>query len=88
MLTRTDIDALKDDLEKLVLLEQIAERRQELIEKRIAEALDAGMAREQLRDELGLSAESLERLVKDDPPSVPERLDVSQETAENLTQLA
>jgi hypothetical protein len=86
--TRTGIDDLRDDLEKLVLIEEVAERRQEIVEKRIAEALDGGrITPEQLRSELGLSTESLDRLVDEDPPSVPERLGVSEQTAENLSDL-
>lgn len=87
METRTDIDDLREDLEKLVLIEEVAERRQEIVEKRIAEALDGGTTPEQLRSELGLSTESLDRLVDEDPPTVPERLGVSEETAENLSEL-
>lgn len=85
--TRTGINDLRDDLEKLVLIEEVAERRQEIVEKRIAEALDGGITPQQLRSELGLSVESLGRLVEEDPPTVPERLGVSEETAENLSNL-
>jgi hypothetical protein len=83
--SRTDMDALREDLEKLVLLEEVAERRQEIIEKRIAEALERGISPELLRSELGLSVESLDRLVDEDPPAVPERLGVSEQTAESLS---
>lgn len=87
MKTRTDVDDLREDLEKLVLIEEVAERRQEIVEKRIAETLDGGIPPEQLRSELGLSTESLDRLVDEDPPSVPERLGASEQTAENLSDL-
>jgi len=84
---RSDIDDLREDLEKLVLIEEVAERRQEVVEKRIAEALEGGITPDQLRTELGLSTESLDRLVDEDPPSVPERLGVSEQTAEDLSDL-
>jgi hypothetical protein len=85
--TKTDVDDLREDLEKLVMIEEVAERRQEIIEKRLAKALDSGIAPDQLRSELGLSKESLNRLVDEDAPSVPERLGVSAQTAENLSDL-
>jgi hypothetical protein len=85
--TKTDVDDLREDLEKLVMIEEVAERRQEIIEKRLAKALDSGIAPDQLRSELGLSKESLNRLVDEDAPSVPERLGVSAQTAENLRDL-
>lgn len=82
-----DMDSLRQELEKLVLLEEVAERRQELVEKLIAEALESGISAERLRKELGLSVESLDRLLDEDPPPVPERLGVSERTVENLTDL-
>ena len=81
----TNVDDLREDLEKLVMIEEVAERRQEIIEKRLAKALDGGITPNQLRSELGLSKESLNRLVDEDAPSVPERLGVSAQTAENLS---
>jgi hypothetical protein len=87
METRTDINDLRQDLERLVLIEEVAERRQEIVEKRISEVLDGGTTPERLRSELGLSTESLDRLVDEDPPTVPERLGVSEQTAENLSEL-
>ena len=83
--TKTNVDDLREDLEKLVMIEEVAERRQEIIEKRLAKALDGGITPNQLRSELGLSKESLNRLVDEDAPSVPERLGVSAQTAENLS---
>jgi hypothetical protein len=85
--TKTDVDDLREDLEKLVMIEEVAERRQEIIEKRLAKALDGGITPDQLRSGLGLSKESLNRLVDEDAPSVPERLGVSAQTAENLSDL-
>lgn len=83
--TKTDVDDLREDLEKLVMIEEVAERRQEIIEKRLAKALDGGITPDRLRSELGLSMESLNRLVDEDAPSVAERLGVSAQTAENLS---
>ena len=64
--TKTNVDDLREDLEKLVMIEEVAERRQEIIEKRLAKALDGGITPNQLRSELGLSKESLNRLVDED----------------------
>jgi hypothetical protein len=80
-----EIQLLREDLEKLVLLEEVAERRQQRIEERLAAAVAAGISPEQLRRELDLSAESLERLVNLDAPPLAERLGVSEETAEALS---
>ena len=33
--TKTNVDDLREDLEKLVMIEEVAERRQEIIEKRL-----------------------------------------------------
>lgn len=81
-----DLDLLREEIEKLVLLEEVAERRQQLIEKRLDEALEAGVTPEQIRGELKLSKESLERLLRDDPPNLAERLGISEQSAENLSQ--
>jgi hypothetical protein len=82
----TDIDELREDIEKLVLLEEVAERRQQMIEERIARAVKAGLSRERIRAELNLSEESLRRVLEQDPPELPERLGISEETAEDLRQ--
>jgi hypothetical protein len=82
----TEIARLREELEKLVLLEEVAERRQLLIEKRLAAAVAAGASPEQLREELDLSAESFDKLVSLDAPPVAERLGVSEESAENLSE--
>jgi hypothetical protein len=79
-----EIDELREDIEKLVLLEEVAERRQQMIEERIERALEAGLTPERIREELNLSKESLRRLVEKNPPELAERLGISQETAENL----
>ena len=81
-----DIDLLREDIEKLILLEEVAERRQQLIEKRLEDALAAGVSAERIRGELDLSTGSLERLLVEDPPALAERLGISEETAENLAE--
>ena len=84
---RSEIQLLREELEKLVLLEEVAERRQEMIEERLAAVVAAGVSREQLRDELDLSAESFDKLVSLDAPPVAERLGVSEESVESLSEL-
>lgn len=79
-----DLDRLREDIERLVLLEEVAERRQQMIEGRLEEAIASGMTADQIRKELNLSKESVKRLLHEDPPDLAERLGISQETAENL----
>lgn len=79
-----DLDRMREDIERLVLLEEVAERRQQLIEGRLEEAIASGMTADQIRKELNLSKESVKRLLHEDPPDLAERLGISQETAENL----
>ena len=81
-----DIDLLREEIEKLVLLEEVAERRQQLIEKQLDEATQAGMSTEAIRQELGLSKESIQKLLDQKTPDLAERLGISQESAENLAQ--
>ena len=81
-----DIDLLREEIEKLVLLEEVAERRQQLIEKQLDEATQAGMSTETIRQELGLSKESIQKLLDQKTPDLAERLGISQESAENLAQ--
>jgi hypothetical protein len=81
-----DIDALREEIEKLVLLEEVAERRQQMIERRLEEATHAGITPEAIRKELGLSKESIRRLLDQKTPDLAERLGISEETAENLSQ--
>jgi hypothetical protein len=83
---RLEIDELREDIEKLVLLEEVAERRQQRIEERIDRAIEAGLSPEQIRAELNLSKDSLHRMLEQDPPELAERLGISEETAENLSQ--
>jgi hypothetical protein len=81
-----DIDALREEIEKLILLEEVAERRQQMIERRLDEATQAGIAPETIRNELGLSKESMRRLLDQKTPDLAERLGISEETAGNLAQ--
>jgi hypothetical protein len=81
-----DIDALREEIEKLVLLEEVAERRQQMIEQRLDEATQAGIAPETIRNELGLSKDSMRKLLDQKTPDLARRLGISEETAENLAQ--
>jgi hypothetical protein len=81
-----DIDALREEIEKLVLLEEVAERRQQMIEQRLDEATDAGITAETIRRELGLSKESIRKLLDQKIPALADRLGISEETADNLAQ--
>ena len=81
-----DIDALREEIEKLILLEEVAERRQQMIEQRLDDATQAGIAPETIRNELGLSKESMRRLLDQKTPDLAERLGISEETAGNLAQ--
>jgi hypothetical protein len=81
-----DIDALREEIEKLVLLEQVAERRQQMIEQRLDEATQAGITPETIRSQLGLSKDSIRRLLDQKTPDLANRLGISEETAETLTQ--
>jgi DNA-binding transcriptional regulator YiaG len=82
----THLDLLREDIEKLVLLEEVAERRQKLIEDRLDQALVSGINAETIRKELKLSKESLRRLLDKDPPELAERLGISEETVDNLVE--
>lgn len=81
-----DIEALREEIEKLVLLEEVAERRQQMIEQRLDEATQAGIAAETIRKELGLSKDSIGKLLDQKTPDLAERLGISEETANNLAQ--
>jgi DNA-binding transcriptional regulator YiaG len=81
-----DIDALREEIEKLVLLEEVAERRQQMIEQRLEEAIESGIPAETIRTELGLSKESIRKLLDLKTPDLAQRLGISEETAENLAE--
>jgi len=81
-----DLDVLREDIEKLILLEEVAERRQQLIEQRLEQALATGVSTDMIRKELNLSKESIRRLLEQKTPDLAQRLGISQETAENLSE--
>ena len=81
-----DLDALREEIEKLVLLEEVAERRQQLIEQQLEEAVAEGITQETIRKELNLSKESVQRLLDQKTPDLAERLGISQETADDLSE--
>ena len=81
-----DIDLLREEIEKLVLLEEVAERRQQMIEKQLYEATQTGVSAETIRQQLNLSKESIKKLLDQKTPDLAERLGISQESAENLAQ--
>jgi biotin operon repressor len=81
-----DINALREEIERLVLLEEVAERRQQMIEQQLDDAIGGGMSAETIRKELKLSKESIRKLLDAKTPDLAERLGISEETAENLSQ--
>jgi CRISPR/Cas system CSM-associated protein Csm2 small subunit len=81
-----DIDALREEIERLVLLEEVAERRQQMIEQQLDQAINDGMSADAIRKELNLSKESIRRLLDSKTPDLAERLGISEETARNLAQ--
>ena len=81
-----DISLLREEIEKLVLLEEVAERRQKMIEEQLDLATKAGLSAEEIRSELGLSKESIRRLLDQKTPDLAERLGISRESAENLSE--
>ncbi len=81
-----DISLLREEIEKLVLLEEVAERRQKMIEEQLDLATKAGLSPEEIRNELGLSKESIRRLLDQKTPDLAERLGISRESAEHLSE--
>jgi orotate phosphoribosyltransferase-like protein len=81
-----DLDALREEIEKLVLLEEVAERRQQMIEQQLEEAISEGLTQETIRKELKLSKESVQRLLDQKTPDLAERLGISQQTADDLSE--
>ena len=84
--SKVDIASLREELEKLVLLEEVAERRQQMIEEQLERATQAGLTPAQIRQQLGLSKESIRKLLDQKTPGLAERLGISEESAENLAQ--
>lgn len=79
------VTPLREELEKLVLLEEVAERRQRLIEERLDAAVEAGMSPDDIRAQLRLSKETLAKILgRDAPPELAERLGIDREDAEPL----
>lgn len=66
---------LREDLERLLLLQKVAAHRQEAVERRLDEALEAGLTPKQLRTELDLSPESARQLLELDP-ALAERIGI------------
>jgi len=81
-----DIAMLREEIEKLVLLEEVAERRHQMIEEQLERAIETGMSPEMIRNELGLSKESIRKLLEEKTPDLAERLGISEKTAENLSE--
>jgi hypothetical protein len=81
-----DISLLREEIEKLVLLEEVAERRQRMIEEQLDRAVESGLTPEAIRQELGLSKESIRKLLDQRSPDLAGRLGISEETAEDLSQ--
>jgi hypothetical protein len=81
-----EIALLREEIEKLVLLEEVAERRQQMIEDRLERAIQEGLTTEEIRGELGLSKESIRKLLNEKTPELAERLGISEETADNLAE--
>jgi hypothetical protein len=57
-----------------------------MIEQRLEQATQAGIAPETIRKELGLSKESIKKLLDQKTPDLAKRLGISEETADNLAQ--
>ena len=81
-----DIASLREEIEKLILLEEVAERRQQMIEEKLDRAIESGLTPDAIRAELRLSKESMRKLLDQKTPDLAERLGISDETAENLSQ--
>jgi len=82
---RAGAEPLRVELEKLVMLEEVAERRQRLIEERLDAAVEAGMSPDDIRAQLRLSKETLATILgRDAPPELAERLGIDREDAEPI----
>jgi hypothetical protein len=80
-----ELRELKDDLQGLARLEKIAHRRQEQIEDRIEDVAADGVPKSRIRRLLRLSKPTLERILIFDVPKVHERLGLSPQSTEALT---
>jgi hypothetical protein len=74
---------LREELERLLLLERVAASRQHEVERRLDEALQAGITPEELRERLNLSKESARELLELDA-TIAERLGITPQTVEKL----
>jgi hypothetical protein len=82
----TELRQLGDDLESLARLEKIAQRRQEQIEDRIEDIADEGVPKSRIRKLLHISKPTLERILVFDAPTLHERLGLSPQSTDALTQ--
>jgi biotin operon repressor len=57
-----------------------------MIEKQLDDAAESGISPETIRQQLGLSKESIQKLLDQKTPDLAERLGISRESAENLAQ--
>ena len=80
-----DIAMLREEIEKLVLLEEVAERRHQMIEEQLERAIETGMSPETIRQELGLSKDSIRKLLEEKAPDLAERLGISDGTADKAS---
>jgi hypothetical protein len=80
-----ELRQLNEDLESLGRLERIAHRRQEQIEDRIEDIHDEGVPKSRIRRLLHLSKPTLERILIFDPPKLHERLGLSPQSTEAIT---
>jgi hypothetical protein len=74
---------LREELERLLLLERVTASRQDEVERRLDEALEAGITAEELRERLNLSKESARELLELDA-TIADRLGITQQTVEKL----
>ena len=57
-----------------------------MIERQLEEAIGEGLTQETIRKELKLSEESVQRLLDQKTPDLAERLGISQQTANDLSE--
>jgi hypothetical protein len=83
----TELEQLGEDLESLARLEKITLKRQEQIENRIEDIAEEGVPKSRISRLLHLSKPSLERVLTFDPPTLHERLGLSPQSTEAITEL-